>query len=157
GGGSRERKTTVGKSPAPVVLHGLSASRRSLSISIASDARRHAATGPRTGPRHACRATRRAKAMGPCRLYPRHVATAKSPRSQAMEFALNRPFGLMTPTGHRGSRFLLGSTRDDMSKLLFVGIGGFLGSAARYAIGGWIVRLKGAATFPWETLVINVA
>jgi len=44
-----------------------------------------------------------------------------------------------------------------MDKVLFVGIGGFLGSAARYLFGGWLLRIKGAATFPWETLVINVA
>jgi fluoride exporter len=43
-----------------------------------------------------------------------------------------------------------------MERLLWVGIGGFIGSALRYGVGGWITRMKGSATFPWETLVVNV-
>lgn len=33
-----------------------------------------------------------------------------------------------------------------MEKLLLVGVGGFLGSCLRYGLGGWILRIKGAAT-----------
>jgi CrcB protein len=41
-------------------------------------------------------------------------------------------------------------------QVLLVGLGGFLGAIARYAIDGWISRLTGAA-FPWGTLSINVS
>ncbi len=44
-----------------------------------------------------------------------------------------------------------------MQNILLVGVGGFLGSALRYLIGGWIGRMKAVWTFPIETLVINVA
>ncbi|HTO90559.1 MAG TPA: fluoride efflux transporter CrcB [Candidatus Sulfotelmatobacter sp.] len=43
-----------------------------------------------------------------------------------------------------------------MEKLLWVGIGGFVGSALRYGLGGWLARLKSGWSFPIETLVINV-
>jgi CrcB protein len=42
-----------------------------------------------------------------------------------------------------------------MEKALWVGFGGFLGSVLRYAVGGWIGRMKAAWTFPLETLVVN--
>jgi CrcB protein len=38
---------------------------------------------------------------------------------------------------------------------LWVGLGGFLGANARYALGTWIVQRTGVA-FPWHTLLINV-
>ena len=38
---------------------------------------------------------------------------------------------------------------------LFVGMGGFLGANARYALSVWLVGRWGAA-FPWATLIINV-
>jgi len=44
-----------------------------------------------------------------------------------------------------------------MYKILIVGFGGFLGSVARYVLGGVVERMKGGWTFPLETLVINVA
>jgi CrcB protein len=44
-----------------------------------------------------------------------------------------------------------------MTRLLLVGLGGFLGSALRYTIGGLVGRLKAGWTFPLETLIINVA
>jgi CrcB protein len=43
-----------------------------------------------------------------------------------------------------------------MEKVLLAGAGGFLGSAVRYALGGWLVRWRGGGDFPIETLVINV-
>ena len=43
-----------------------------------------------------------------------------------------------------------------MDKVLLVGLGGFIGSALRYGMGGAIARFKGAWTFPIETLIINV-
>ena len=39
---------------------------------------------------------------------------------------------------------------------LWVGLGGFLGANARYALGLWIVGRWGAA-FPWHTFIINVS
>lgn len=39
---------------------------------------------------------------------------------------------------------------------LWVGLGGFLGANARYALGIWIVGRFGSA-FPWHTLAINVS
>ena len=38
---------------------------------------------------------------------------------------------------------------------LWIGLGGFLGANARYALGVWIASRVGSA-FPWGTLVINV-
>jgi CrcB protein len=44
---------------------------------------------------------------------------------------------------------------NDLSKVLLVGSGGFLGANVRYWLGGWMqVRL--GTTFPWQTLFINV-
>lgn len=44
-----------------------------------------------------------------------------------------------------------------MEKVWLVGLGGFLGSVLRYAVGGMVGRLKVGWTFPLETLLINVA
>jgi len=44
-----------------------------------------------------------------------------------------------------------------MLKTLWVGCGGFLGSAARYLLGGLLNRMAPQALFPFETLVINVS
>ena len=44
-----------------------------------------------------------------------------------------------------------------MLKTLWVGCGGFLGSAARYLAGGLLNRLAPQALFPYETLAINVS
>lgn len=41
-------------------------------------------------------------------------------------------------------------------QLLLIGIGGFCGAIARYAVDGWVTRLVGAG-FPWGTLAINVS
>jgi fluoride exporter len=81
-----------------------------------------------------------------------------------MEFASNRPCGLMTPTTiavgvvlfeprHRLEALARGVNK--MATLLLVGAGGFLGSVLRYAIGGLLVRLGSGNSFPHETLVIN--
>lgn len=43
-----------------------------------------------------------------------------------------------------------------MINILIVGIGGFIGSIARYLLGGWIHRLLNNAWFPYGTLVINI-
>jgi CrcB protein len=43
-----------------------------------------------------------------------------------------------------------------VEKAILVGLGGFAGTLARYLLGGWIARSKGAATFPYETLAVNV-
>jgi fluoride exporter len=43
-----------------------------------------------------------------------------------------------------------------MQKMLFVGFGGFIGTCMRYGFGGLLLRLKNGASFPYETLVINV-
>jgi CrcB protein len=40
--------------------------------------------------------------------------------------------------------------------VLLVGVGGFLGAAARYIVDGWISRVTGG-TFPFGTLVINLS
>ena len=42
-----------------------------------------------------------------------------------------------------------------MVDFLWVGLGGFLGATARYALGLWAVSRFGAA-FPFHTLIINV-
>lgn len=43
-----------------------------------------------------------------------------------------------------------------LTKVLLVGLGGFLGANARYWLGGWIISRTGPL-FPWHTMVINVS
>lgn len=43
-----------------------------------------------------------------------------------------------------------------MATLWWIGLGGFMGSVLRYALGSWVERMRGGATLPIETLVINV-
>jgi fluoride exporter len=38
---------------------------------------------------------------------------------------------------------------------LYIGLGGFLGAIARYAVGGWVMS-SGRHVFPFGTLVINI-
>lgn len=45
---------------------------------------------------------------------------------------------------------------DILSRLLWVGLGGFLGANTRYWLGEWIQSRTGPA-FPWATLAINVS
>lgn len=42
-----------------------------------------------------------------------------------------------------------------MRALLLVGLGGFIGSSLRYALGGWIQRLSGNPWFPYGTFGVN--
>ena len=42
-----------------------------------------------------------------------------------------------------------------MKDLLLVGGGGFLGSVARYLLGGLVLHATGAPRFPWSTLFVN--
>ena len=44
----------------------------------------------------------------------------------------------------------------DLTTFFLVGTGGFLGANGRYWLGGWIQSRLGA-TFPWQTLIINVS
>ena len=43
-----------------------------------------------------------------------------------------------------------------MRNLLLVGGGGFLGSVARYLLGGLVLHATGAPRFPFATMVVNV-
>ncbi|HPC96122.1 MAG TPA: fluoride efflux transporter CrcB [Sedimentisphaerales bacterium] len=43
-----------------------------------------------------------------------------------------------------------------MQNLIFVGLGGFIGSVLRYLVSGWLQRLSDAALFPYGTLGVNV-
>lgn len=43
-----------------------------------------------------------------------------------------------------------------MGKLLLAGIGGFIGSALRYAVGGLVQNSTGSIRFPFGTLVVNL-
>lgn len=43
-----------------------------------------------------------------------------------------------------------------LKQLLLVGLGGFIGSALRFAIGGWVQQLAAFSTFPYGTLVVNL-
>jgi len=40
--------------------------------------------------------------------------------------------------------------------ILWVGMGGFLGSALRYLVGGWVHRGLNSPWFPYGTLVVNL-
>ena len=39
---------------------------------------------------------------------------------------------------------------------LWVGLGGFAGSALRFCVGYWMLRWFPGAAFPWGTLIVNV-
>lgn len=43
-----------------------------------------------------------------------------------------------------------------MTKLFLAGFGGFIGSALRYSIGGWVQNLSGSIRFPFGTLAVNL-
>ncbi len=43
-----------------------------------------------------------------------------------------------------------------MTKVLFVGLGGFVGAILRYWINGWAQNLSGNTSFPYGTLTVNV-
>lgn len=43
-----------------------------------------------------------------------------------------------------------------MEKILFVGLGGFIGAVLRYGIGGWAQTLSGSTNFPYGTLTVNL-
>jgi CrcB protein len=43
-----------------------------------------------------------------------------------------------------------------MGNVLLVGIGGFIGSVARYALGGAIQSLTGSGRFPFGTMFVNL-
>lgn len=44
-----------------------------------------------------------------------------------------------------------------MTRILIVGIGGFLGSVLRYLLGGWVQEAAGSRLFPFGTLAVNAA
>ncbi|MDA1082158.1 MAG: fluoride efflux transporter CrcB [Gemmatimonadetes bacterium] len=39
--------------------------------------------------------------------------------------------------------------------LMLVGVGGFVGSVARFLVGGWVTQLSAASRFPVGTLAVN--
>jgi fluoride exporter len=43
-----------------------------------------------------------------------------------------------------------------MARFLWICLGGAIGTGARYAISGWLLRTAGSG-FPWGTLAVNVA
>jgi CrcB protein len=43
-----------------------------------------------------------------------------------------------------------------VDKTLWVALGGALGSVLRFGVGTAVHRWKGASTFPWETMTVNV-
>ncbi|MFH1521323.1 MAG: fluoride efflux transporter CrcB [archaeon] len=43
-----------------------------------------------------------------------------------------------------------------MIKILFVGMGGFIGSVFRYLLGSWVSRLLNNPEFPYGTLAVNI-
>ncbi len=46
---------------------------------------------------------------------------------------------------------------DAVVKTLLVGGGGFIGANVRYWLGGWISARLTDASFPWQTMLINVS
>jgi fluoride exporter len=42
------------------------------------------------------------------------------------------------------------------SQVMIVGVGGFIGSALRFVVSGWVQRLAAASVMPYGTLVVNV-
>lgn len=43
-----------------------------------------------------------------------------------------------------------------MNHLLLVGLGGFIGSVARWKLGGWLLHLTVQEKFPYPTFAVNV-
>lgn len=43
-----------------------------------------------------------------------------------------------------------------MTKLLLIGLGGFVGAVSRYAVGGVIQNLSRSIAFPYGTIAVNV-
>lgn len=43
-----------------------------------------------------------------------------------------------------------------MKAILLVGVGGFLGSIARYTLGGWVLHMTAQERFPLSTFTVNV-
>lgn len=43
-----------------------------------------------------------------------------------------------------------------MTNILLVGLGGFIGSVARYKLGGWLLHLTAQQKFPYSTFAVNV-
>ena len=83
-----------------------------------------------------------------------------------MGFAFNHPgpSGLMTPNQYCNRANWLGVfflirpsnsvTSNLMSKIIFIGLAGLVGTLGRYWLSGLIARQYGE-TFPWGTLVVN--
>ncbi|MGH7463180.1 MAG: fluoride efflux transporter CrcB [Longimicrobiales bacterium] len=44
-----------------------------------------------------------------------------------------------------------------MKNILLVGLGGFVGSIARYKLGGWLLHMTAQERFPFSTFAVNVA
>lgn len=44
-----------------------------------------------------------------------------------------------------------------MKAILLVGIGGMIGSVARYKAGGWVLHLTSLEKFPYSTFAVNIA
>jgi len=65
-----------------------------------------------------------------------------------MEFALNRPSGLMTPTETLNGRSLLLS-------ILYIALGGIAGTLSRYGLEG-LIHSRTASGFPLGTLTVNL-
>lgn len=43
-----------------------------------------------------------------------------------------------------------------MNNILLVGLGGFIGSVARYQLGGWIMQLAAPSRLPYGTFAVNI-
>ncbi len=43
-----------------------------------------------------------------------------------------------------------------MTNILLVGLGGFIGSVARYKLGGWLLHLTAQEKFPYSTFAVNI-
>ena len=44
-----------------------------------------------------------------------------------------------------------------MGKLFLAGLGGFIGSSLRYAVGGYVQQISRSADFPYGTLAVNLS
>jgi CrcB protein len=82
-------------------------------------------------------------------------------------YTLYRPsFGLLLPQrpqrwkklplGALGTSAYAQPALSQAANFLLVGLGGFAGAIARYALGGWILHLTLDAKFPWSTFAVNV-
>jgi CrcB protein len=72
-----------------------------------------------------------------------------------MEFAFNRPSGLITPTEFLQEGSVVSAIPNYLSTYIWIGVGAVVGASARYFLSTVIAR-DFVSAFPYGTLLINI-